>query len=146
MKVLVTNKRAKFDFELMESFEAGLVLTGTEIKSIRQASPKIENSFLTVSDSLEVFIHNMCIPHFSHGNLNNHEEFRKRKVLLNKNEIKKIYDRCRIDKLTLIVYSLYLKEGRAKIQINLAKGKRNYDKRETEKKKDFLKNLKKDNF
>lgn len=145
MKILVTNKRASFDYFILDTLEVGIVLKGTEIKSLKNGKARVEESFVMIQEG-EAYILNLFIPHFSHGNINNHEESRSRKLLMHKKEILKLEDRCKKEKLTIVVLKLYLKEGRAKLEIALAKGKKLYDKRESEKNKDIQKNLRNGNL
>ena len=142
IKIIAKNKRAHFDHFLKDMFEAGLMLKGTEIKSIRLGKANIQDAFVSIDKSMQAWLHNMLIPTYEFGNRFNHEEKRKRKLLLHAAEIKKIYDKMRQEALTVIPTKLYFKGSYVKIEIALAKGKRTHDKRETLKKKDVERKLK----
>jgi SsrA-binding protein len=135
------NRRAGFDFFLVESFTAGMVLTGTEIKSIRLHAVSINEAYCTVFGD-EVWIRNMSIEPYDKGGYTNHEVRRERKLLLKANEIKKIRTKLKDKGFTLIPVRLYLSDkGLAKLDISLAKGKKNYDKRESIKERDTKREL-----
>ena len=141
-KVSIKNKRARFDYELLETFEAGLVLGGTEIKSIRQSKARITESFCEFNDRGELFIVNMNIDPYSHGSFYNHKPTAERKLLLQKKELKKLFKEVTKDGLTIVPLKLYINEkGWAKLSVALARGKKNYDKRETIKDRDNKRNL-----
>ena len=130
--VSIKNKRARFDYELLETFEAGLVLGGTEIKSIRQSKARITESFCEFNDRGELFIVNMNIDPYSHGSFYNHKPKAERKLLLQKKELKKLFKEVTKDGLTIVPLKLYINDkGWAKLSVALARGKKNYDKRET---------------
>ena len=129
--ISIRNKRARFDYEVIETFEAGLVLGGTEIKSISQSKARITESFCEFNPKGELFIVNMHIDPYSHGSFYNHKPTAERKLLLSKAELRKLYKEVTKDGLTIVPLKLYLNQkGWAKLQIALAKGKKNYDKRE----------------
>lgn len=136
------NKRANYDYEIEETYEAGIVLTGTEIKSIRDGKAQLKDSYAIVKNG-EVFILNMHISPYDKGNIFNHEETRTRKLLLNKKEIYKIRDSIDREGYTIIPVKLYFKGNRAKILLGIARGKKNYDKRESLKKKDMQREIEK---
>ena len=136
------NKRANYDYEIEETYEAGIVLTGTEIKSIRDGKTQLKDSYAIVKNG-EVFILNMHISPYDKGNIFNHEETRTRKLLLNKKEIYKIRDSIDREGYTLIPVKLYFKDNRAKILLGIARGKKTYDKRESLKKKDMQREIEK---
>ena len=136
------NKRANYDYEIEETYEAGIVLTGTEIKSIREGKAQLKDSYAIVKNG-EVFILNMHISPYDKGNIFNHEETRTRKLLLNKKEIYKIRDSIDREGYTLIPVKLYFKGNRAKILLGIARGKKTYDKRESLKKKDMQREIEK---
>ena len=138
----IQNKKAKFDYEILDTYEAGIVLTGTEIKSIRAGKAQLRDSYAVIRNG-EVFILNMHISHYEQGNIFNHNETRTRKLLLHKKEILKLRDRVEIEGLTLVPIKLYFKGNKAKILIGVAKGKKTYDKREAIKKRDIDRDLKK---
>lgn len=131
-KVNIINKRAKFEYILMDQVSAGIVLTGTEIKSIRDSKASISESFCEFNESGELFIINMFIDEYSHGNQFNHKTKSERKLLLNKNELKKFLKEVRNTGLTIVPLKVFINEkGYAKVLISLAKGKKLYDKRQT---------------
>lgn len=132
----INNRKAKFNYFIDDEYEAGIVLKGTEIKSIRKGSANFNDSFARVKNN-EVFLINMFINQYKEGNNFNHSETRERKLLLNKNEIKKIKNKIEVEGYTLVPMKLYFVEGKAKIKIGLGKGKKLYDKRETIKKRDL---------
>jgi|TARA_B110000503_G_scaffold143803_1_gene249055 SsrA-binding protein len=129
-KVNILNKKAKFEYELLDQYSAGIVLTGTEIKSIRDGKTSISDSFCEFNDLGELFIINMFIDEYLFGNQFNHQTRSQRKLLLNKNELKKLLKEVRNTGLTIIPLKVFISEnGFAKILISLAKGKKTYDKR-----------------
>jgi len=130
-KINITNKRAKFEYHLLDKYEAGIVLSGTEIKSIRNSKASITDSFCEFNDRNELFVINMSIEEYNYGSKYNHKPKDSRKLLLNKNELKKLNKEVANSGLTIIPLKLYINNnGYAKIQIALAKGKKLYDKRE----------------
>lgn len=138
----IKNRKATFDYEIEDVYEAGIVLKGTEIKSIREGKANLKDSYAIIKNG-EAFILNMHISHYDKGNIFNHEETRTRKLLLNKKEIYKLRDSIERDGYTLIPLKLYFKGNRAKISIGVARGKKNYDKRESIKKKDMNREIQK---
>ncbi len=131
-KINITNKRAKFEYHLLDKYEAGIVLSGTEIKSIRNSKASITDSFCEFNDRNELFVINMSIEEYNYGSKYNHKPKDSRKLLLNKNELKKLNKEVANSGLTIIPLKLYINNnGYAKIQIALAKGKKLYDKRES---------------
>ena len=128
-KVVSTNRKAFHDFLIFDKFIAGIVLTGTEIKSIRRGTINLKDSFAKIEDN-EVFLYGMHISPYEQGNRYNHKPERTRKLLLNKREILKIQDKVKKDGVTIIPLELFLSKGFAKLEIGLAKGKKIYDKRE----------------
>ena len=139
----INNRKAKYDYEILDTYEAGIVLTGTEIKSIRQGSANLKDSYATIKNN-EAYLINMHISHYKEGNIFNHDETRTRKLLLHKKEILKIRDKIEIVGLTLIPIKLYFKKNKAKILLGIARGKKEYDKREAIKQRDIDRNLKKE--
>ena len=127
-KVVAQNKKARHDYHIEDTFEAGLVLQGTEVKSLRQGRASLVDGFVDI-EGHEAFLLGVHIPEYSQGTWTNHSARRKRKLLLNRDEIDKIERRVNEKGLTVIPLSLYFKDGRAKIEIALAKGKKTYDKR-----------------
>ena len=136
-KVVAENRRARYDYFIEDKFEAGIALTGTEVKSIRQGEGSIAESYATFEGE-EIWLINSHIPEYSHGNRQNHEPRRKRKLLLNKREIAKLHGAVTRQGLTLVPLSLYFNgRGRAKVELALARGKKAHDKRETVKERDW---------
>ena len=142
IKIIAKNKRASFDYQLLEKVEAGIVLVGTEVKSIRAGKVKIGETHITIDANEEAWIHNMYVAQYDFGNRNNHEETRTRKLLLSKEEIQKIKHKLQADRLTAVPTIIYFKENKIKIEIALAKGKKLHDKREDSKSKDIERKLK----
>jgi len=141
-KINIKNKKARFEYELLDKFMAGIVLGGTEIKSIREGKASISESFCEFNDRGELFIINMQIDEYSHGSHYNHLPKAQRKLLLNKQELKKLQKQVNTSGLTIIPLNLFLNErGLAKINIALAKGKKLYDKREVMKDRDNKRDL-----
>ena len=132
----INNRKAKYNYHILDKIEAGIVLTGTEIKSIRGGKANIKDSYATMKNG-EAFLINMHISAYENGNIFNHEETRTRKLLLHKNEIYKLNDKIRLEGFTLIPLKIYLNRGKAKVLIGVCKGKKNYDKREDIKKRDI---------
>ena len=127
--VLATNRRARHDFQILETFECGVMLVGTEIKSLREGKVSIADAFTTV-DGREVWLRNLHIPEYSMGSWTNHSPKRTRKLLLHRREIDSIMGKVRDGNRTLIPLQLYLKDGRVKLELGLAQGKQDYDKRQ----------------
>lgn len=138
----IKNKKAYFDYFIEDKYEAGIVLTGTEIKSIRKGSCNIKDCYARIKNN-EVFLINMFIAPYEEGNRFNHDERRERKLLLNKKEIYKIRDKVEKESYSLVPVRLYLKNGKAKIEIAIAKGKKLYDKRQSIKEKDINRDIEK---
>ena len=133
----IINKRAKHDYIILEKFNAGIVLTGTEIKSIRSGKAIISDSFCEFNSNQELFIINMFIDKYSHGNINNHESKSERKLLLTKLELKKLNKAVKNKGLTIVPLRLFINEkGLAKLVISLSKGKKLFDKRQAIKNRD----------
>lgn len=130
-KVVATNRKAFFDYAIQEKFEAGMVLQGTEVKSLREGRVNLRDSYAAVHQE-ELFLHNCHISPYSHGNMMNHEPMRKRKLLLHKKEIAKLLGKTVQKGLTIVPLKIYFSpRGHAKIELGLAKGKKQYDRRET---------------
>ena len=136
----ILNRKAKYNYQIFESLEAGIALTGTEIKSIREGKANIKDSYARIKND-EIFLINMHISSYDNGNRFNHDETRERKLLLHKKEILKFRDKIKLEGYTIVPLKVYLKNGRAKVLIGLAKGKKNYDKREDIKKRDIERNI-----
>jgi SsrA-binding protein len=136
-KVVAENRRARFDYAIEDTLEAGIALTGTEVKSLRFGEGSIAESYAEVKDG-EVWLVNSNIPEFSHGNRFNHEPKRPRKLLLNSREIEKLFGAVARQGMTLVPLSIYFNSrGRAKVELALARGRKAHDKREHEKEKDW---------
>jgi len=142
IKKVCTNPRANRDFTLEEKFEAGIKLQGSEVKSLRNSQVSIKESFAMVKDE-EVFLINSYIAPYEAANVFNHDPRRERKLLLNKREIKRLIGKTQIRGYTLIPVKIYFKNGLAKIELALAKGKKQYDRREDIKKRDIKRELEK---
>ncbi len=132
----IINRKAKHDYFIDSTIECGIVLTGTEIKSIRNGSANLKDSYAYVRNG-EVFLINMFIAPYKEGNIFNHDERRKRKLLLHKKEILKLETKIKEESYTLVPLKLYFSKGRAKILLGVCRGKKNYDKRETIKERDL---------
>ena len=132
---LAENRKARHDYHLLETFEAGLVLLGTEVKAIREGRVALRDSFARIDDG-EAYLYNVNISPYSHRGYATHEPLRRRKLLLHRNEIRKLVGRTVEKGLTLVPVRMYFKNGRVKVAISVAKGKKEYDKRETIKRRD----------
>lgn len=128
-KAVATNRKARHDYHILDTYEAGLVLVGTEVKSLRAGRASLVDGFASVGAG-EVWLERVHIPEYSQGTWTNHEPRRRRKLLLHRAEIAKIADAVREKGLTLVPLSLYFSDGRAKVELALARGKRDYDKRQ----------------
>lgn len=140
IKVIASNRKANFEYEIINRYEAGFVITGTEVKSIRDGKINIQESYGRIIND-EVWIINSHINEYKYGNINNHEPLRNRKLLLNKREIRKIKQQLQEKGLTLVPLKVYFKGSLVKVEIGIAKGKKLYDKRESIKKRDIERNL-----
>ena len=136
LKIISNNRKARFNYFFSEFFEAGIVLKGSEVKSLRDGKANISESY-AVDNVGEIFLLNSHIPSYKESSYNNHDPRRNRKLLLNKREIKKLIGRVNREGFTLIPTKLYFKKGKAKIEIAVAKGKREFDKRQIKKKRDW---------
>jgi SsrA-binding protein len=139
-KLICNNKKAFHDYFIEERFEAGMVLQGTEVKSLRSGKANLNDSFAMIKNG-EAFLHNFHILAYAFGNRENHESDRMRKLLLHKAEIVKLFSKIREQGYTLIPLRIYFKDGKVKAELGLAKGKNNYDKRETLKQKDMQRDM-----
>lgn len=140
IKLVANNKKARHDYYIEKIYEAGLVLKGTEVKSIRQGRVNLKESYVIVKDG-EVFVFGMHISPYNEGNIFNEDPLRTRKLLLNKSEIRKISQDVKLAGSTVVPLRLYFKNGRAKLEIALAKGKKLYDKRESQRERDIKRSL-----
>ena len=139
----IKNRKALYDYTISDTYEAGIVLTGTEIKSIREGKANLKDSYAIIKKG-ECFILGMHISPYDKGNRFNHDEYRTRKLLLHKKEILKIRDKIEIKGYTLVPIKLYFSKNKAKILLGIGKGKKVYDKRESMKEKDLNKEIKKE--
>ena len=140
-KIENVNRRATFEFQFIDVVEAGIVLTGTEIKSIRDGNVNLRDAYCVFKDG-ELFVYSMFIAPYSHGNQFNHEARRTRKLLLKRNELKKLEKKVKEKGFTIVPHKLYISDrGFAKVEIALAQGKKSYDKRESIKQKDMKRDL-----
>lgn len=142
MKIIANNKKAYHDYFIEETYEAGIQLKGSEIKSIRQGKVNLSDSYVTFRHS-EAFVINMHISKYDYSNMFNHEETRTRKLLLHKSQIVKLLTQTKLQGMSVIPLKVYLKDGLCKIEIGLAKGKKDYDKRQTLKEKDMKRRISK---
>jgi SsrA-binding protein len=127
-KVVTTNRKARHDYSILDTYEAGLVLTGTEVKSLRTGRASLVDSFAAVSSG-ELYLHRAHIPEYTQGTWTNHEPRRVRKLLLRRGELDKLIGKLKESGLTLVPLSMYFSDGWAKVELGLARGKRSYDKR-----------------
>lgn len=134
-KQLAQNKKAYHDYTILETYEAGIVLKGTEIKSVRQGKLNLKDGFVKIQNG-EAYLWNVHISPYDQGNLFNHDPLRSRKLLLHKKQLQKLIGELKVQGITLIPLKVYLKDGFAKVLIGLAKGKKQYDKREDLKRKE----------
>ena len=139
----INNRKAKYDFDIEDTIECCIVLTGTEVKSIRDGRANLKDSYAIIRNN-EVFLVNTHISHYEQGNIFNHDETRSRKLLLHKKEILKINDKISQQGLTLVPLKMYFKKNKVKVLLGIAKGKKNYDKREAIKKRDTERLIKKE--
>lgn len=142
IKIIAKNKRASYDYFLSDKTEAGIMLQGTEVKSLRLGKVSIAEAHISIDGNGEIWAHNIKIPQYEFGNLNNHQEDRKRKLLLNKKEIVKLYHKMKTERMTIVPTIIYFKNSLIKLEIALGKGKKNYDKRQEGAKKDVERKLK----
>ncbi len=139
----ILNRQAKFNYEILDTLEAGIVLTGTEIKSLKKGAANIKDSYAIIKNE-EIFLLNMHISHYEEGNIFNHDETRTRKLLLHKKEILKLKNKIDLNGYTIIPLKIYFIKRHAKVLIGVAKGKKNYDKREDIKKRDIEREIRKE--
>ena len=139
--VLANNKKAYFDYYIEDKYEAGIVLVGTEVKSVKQAKCSIKESYIKIENN-ECFIIGMNITPYENGNIWNTDSMRTRKLLLHKEQIRKLSSETTVKGYTIVPLQVYMENGLVKIEIGLAKGKHNYDKRQTIKERDIKRNIK----
>ena len=142
-KIICQNKLARRNYFIEDTYEAGIVLAGTEVKALREGRGNMKDSYAHVKNA-EVFVYDMHISPYSHGNRSNHISLRVRKLLLHKREIKKLYGKSNERGLTLIPLKMYFKNGKVKVEIGVGKGKKLYDKREDIKRKDDMRDAQRD--
>jgi SsrA-binding protein len=142
-KLIASNKTARRDYEITDIYEAGMVLTGTEVKALRAGKANLKDSYALVNDE-EVYLRELHIGHYDHGNRYNHEPLRERKLLLHKREISKLYGKSREKGLALIPLKLYFKNGKVKVEIGIGKGKKLYDRRQDIKKREERRDIARD--
>lgn len=142
IKTVAENRKARHDYFLEDKLEAGIALTGTEIKSVREGRVQFKDAYVSIRNG-EAWIKAMHISPYRHGSIFNVDETRDRKLLLHKHEIRKLYDKVRLKGYTLIPVRMYLKDGRAKMEIATARGKDLYDKRQTSKERDAKREMQK---
>ncbi len=135
MKIIAQNKKARYDFEILSTYEAGLVLCGTEIKSIRAGRVQLKDGYGKIQEG-EAFLHDIYIEPYQNAGPFNHDPTQPRKLLLHKKEIQRLYGKIQEKGLTLIPLRVYMKNGKAKVELGLGKGKRKYEKREDIKRQD----------
>ena len=136
IKILTTNRRARFEYEILETREAGIELKGTEVKSIRLGQINLSEGFCRISEDMQAMLQNVHIAPYDFGTRHNHDPLRPRRLLLHREEIYRLYGKIREQGLTLIPLKLYLKKGRVKLELGLVKGKKLHDKREAIKRRD----------
>jgi len=146
IKIISKNQRAGYDYFLEDKYECGVSLLGTEVKSLRLGKAQINEGFVTIDSKGEVWLQNATIPQYEFGNINNHQETRKRKLLLKREEIQQIEKKMATKGYTLIPLALYFKDSLVKCEIALAKGKKLFDKRDTAAKKDVERKLRQGQF
>jgi SsrA-binding protein len=146
IKIIGTNKRAGFDYTLKETFEAGIVLQGTEVKVLREGKVNLGEAYVGIDANNEIWAYNVLIPQYAFGNINNHQENRVKKLLLNRKEITRIYHEMKTQQMALIVTKIYFKDSRIKLEFALGKGKKLHDKRESDKEKDVKRKLQRGNY
>jgi SsrA-binding protein len=129
VKLITSNRRARHDYTILDTYEAGLVLTGTEVKSLRDGKASLQEAYARV-DRDEIWLVGMHVPEYSHGNRQNHDPARSRKLLLHRKEIERLRGMLEQKGLTLVPLRLYWKDGRAKVELGLGRGKKDYDRRQ----------------
>jgi SsrA-binding protein len=140
IKIVTTNRKAHYNYEITDSIEAGIVLKGTEVKSLREGKANLQDSYARIKNG-EVWVFNMHISQYDQGSIFNHEPTRNRKLLLHRNEILRLSRKVDEKGMTLVPLKVYFKNGKVKLEIGIARGKRKYEKKETIKKKDMEREL-----
>ena len=141
-KVIASNRKARHDYSILDTYECGVVLVGTEVKSLREGRASLADAFATVDDG-EVWLRNVHIPEYTQGTWTNHEPRRTRKLLLHRREIDKLIGKTKESGLSLVPLSMYFKDGKVKVEIALAQGKKAYDKRQALAKRDADREIRK---
>ena len=131
VKVVAQNRRARHDYFILETWEAGIELKGTEVKSIRLGALNLKDSYGSVTKEGELYVHNMHISPYEKGNIFNHDPDRPKRLLMHKREIRKLHQQQKLEGYALIPLSVYFKDGRVKVEMGVCKGKKNYDKRQS---------------
>ncbi|GAA1022148.1 MULTISPECIES: SsrA-binding protein SmpB [Amycolatopsis] len=139
-KVIASNRKARHDYSILDTYEAGMVLVGTEVKSLRAGKASLVDAFATVDDG-EVWLRNVHIPEYTQGTWTNHMPRRTRKLLLHRREIERLIGKTKESGLSLVPLSMYFKDGKVKVEIALARGKKAYDKRQSLAKRDAQKDI-----
>ena len=140
-KIIAQNRKARHDYEILETYEAGIALRGTEVKSLRDGRANLKDSYAAMRNG-EVWLYGVHISPYSHGNINNHDPERDRKLLLHRREIRRLIGKTKETGLTLVPLQLYFDHGKVKVELALAKGKKQYDKRESIAKRDAEREMK----
>jgi SsrA-binding protein len=141
-KIIVSNRKARHDYAIVDTYEAGVVLVGTEVKSLRQGKASLVDGFATIDDG-EVYLRNVHIPEYDQGSWTNHEPRRTRKLLLHRGEILRLIGKTKESGLTLVPLSMYFRDGKVKVELALARGKKSYDKRQDLAKRDADRDIRK---
>jgi len=146
IKVIAKHKRASYDYFLKEKFEVGMILLGTEVKSLREGKVSISEAYIVIDKNNEMWAYNITIGHYEFGNINNHDETRKRKLLLHKKEIENIKHEMKAGGMTIVPTMIYFKRNNIKLEIALGKGKKQHDKRRDSAKKDIDRKLRRGDY
>jgi len=139
-KIVATNKKARFNYELLENYEAGISLLGSEVKSIRAGKVDLKEGYVKI-ENCEIFLYNVNVAAYEHISDKQYDPLRKRKLLLHRSEIKKIADKVSQKGVALVPVELYMKDGKVKLEISLARGKKTYDKREAIKEREMKREM-----
>ncbi len=140
---IVVNRKARHDYEILETYETGIALVGTEVKALRVGKANLKDSYAALKNE-EVWLYGVHISHYSHGNIFNHSPERDRKLLLHRREIRRLIGKTKETGLTLVPLRMYFKHGKAKVELGLARGKKQYDKREAIAKRDVERDVKRE--
>lgn len=141
IKIIAENRKARHDFTIYETYEAGIALTGTEVKSLRAGKANMKDSYAQITRSAEVFLYNLHISPYDHGNIFNHDPLRNRRLLMHREEIRKLIGKVKEKGYALVPLKMYFKRGLVKVEIALATGKKLYDKRQDLAKKDAMREM-----